>query len=71
MDDDRWIDAKQRKPVLSDCDAFNCVMAYHRYNGAMVVGWHQFDMNPLYTHWMPLPSPPACYRDRHVTRDKK
>ena len=71
MDDDNWIDAKQRKPTHDDCDAFNCVLAYHIYNGAMVVGWHQFDMNPMYTHWMRLPLPPVCHRDRHGGGNKK
>lgn len=71
MDDDRWIDANQRKPTVADCDAYHCVLAYHRYNGAMVTGWHQFDASTMFTHWMPLPPPPKCYRDRHGGTDKK
>lgn len=65
MDDDMWIDAEQRKPTKADCDAFNCVLAYHKYNGAMVTGWHQFETSTMYTHWMPLPLPPLCHRKRH------
>ena len=71
MDDDNWIDAKQRKPTADDTDAVNCVLAYHKYNGAMVTGWFQLDMNPMFTHWMPLPPPPTCYRERHGDGHKK
>jgi len=71
MEDDRWIDAQQRRPGPDDADVFNCVLVYHQYNGAMVTGYRQFDMNPMLTHWMPLPKPPRCYRDRHGTGHKK
>ena len=71
MEDEGWIDVKQRKPTDSDADVFHCVLAYHMYNGAMVTGWHQFDINPYFTHWMPLPLPPACHRDRHGLTNKK
>ena len=71
MDDGDWIDAKQRKPTIDDADVFGCVLVYHEYNGAMVTGWQQFDMNRFYTHWMPLPLPPACHMDRHGPPNKK
>ena len=71
MDDDNWIDAKQRKPKEADADVFHCVLAYHEFNGAMVTGWRQFDMNRFFTHWMPLPPPPTCYRDKHGSGQKE
>ena len=71
MDDGCWIDAKQRKPTEADTDVYHCVLAYHKYNGAMVTGWHQFDTSTMFTHWMPLPLPPACYMDKHGPDRKK
>lgn len=71
MDDDRWIDAKQRQPTKEDCDVFNCVLAYHIYNGSMVIGWHQVTPESMFTHWMPLPLPPECHRSRHGRTVKK
>lgn len=70
MDDDNWIDAKQRKPEKADSDAYSCILAYHRYNGAMVTGWHQIGVNTLYTHWMPLPPPPRCYSEISAAHKK-
>ena len=68
MDDNGWIDASERKPTKRDADLQGCVLAWHRYNGAIVTGWHQFwrryyGGNSLLTHWQRLPEKPAAYRD--------
>lgn len=53
-----WIDAKVQKPTAADADPQGCVIAWHRYNGMMVTGWHQFGDNPYFTHWAPPMPPP-------------
>lgn len=64
MDDESWIDVKQRKPTEHDADVYNCVLFYHEFQGAMVTGWHQYQYNRFFTHWRPTPPPPACYLNR-------
>lgn len=58
-----WIDAKDRKPTKDDADKKGCVLVWHRYDGAMVTGWHQFDTNAngFLTHWAPKPKPPEGF----------
>lgn len=58
MTDKDWIDAEQRKPAQEDADRKGCVLAWHRYNGTMVTGWHQFTENSFFTHWQKAPEPP-------------
>ena len=53
-----WISAAERLPTKEDADAQGCVIAWHRYNGVMVTGWHQFGRNQFYTHWAPPLPPP-------------
>lgn len=61
MADNDWISATTRKPTQEDADKTNCVLAWHRYSGLMVVGWHQFGWNRFLTHWKPAPDPPPGY----------
>jgi hypothetical protein len=56
-----WIDARYRKPTKEDADHKGCVIAWHRYDGTMVTGWHQFGRSEFYTHWMPAPKPPKGF----------
>ena len=44
-----------------DANATGCVLAWHRYNGCMVTGWHQFGRNRFLTHWQKTPGPPEGY----------
>ena len=53
-----WIDIADRLPTSADGDAWQCVLAWHRYNGAMVIGWHQVGQNSYITHWQPCPKAP-------------
>lgn len=60
MTDVPWIDANTRIPNAEDADKKGCVLAWHRYNGMMVTGWHQFEHNAngFLTHWAPGAKPP-------------
>ena len=60
-----WISVKERLPTARDADAQQCVLAWHRFNGAMTMGWHQVEANPYATHWMPLPPPPEGYTEHY------
>ena len=63
MVDHDWIDASVRNPTKKDADKKACVLAWHRYNGITVTGWHQFhhDANGFLTHWKPAPNPPPGF----------
>lgn len=61
MDSAGWIDAAKRKPTRKDADVTGCVLAWHRYNGAMITGWRNVRGNALYTHWQPTPAVPKGY----------
>lgn len=58
MSKGNWTDAKERKPTREDADVTGCVLAWHKYNGCMVTGWHQFGVSAMYTHWQRTPEPP-------------
>ena len=58
-----WIDASEIKPTKNDADAQHCVLAWHRYNGCMIIGWWQFKENKLLLYWQRLPRPPIDYRE--------
>ena len=53
-----WIRVSDRLPGPADSDAQQCVIAWHIYNGAMMMGWHQVERNRYVTHWMPCPPKP-------------
>lgn len=53
-----WIDKRDRLPMAEDADATHCVLAWHMHNGAMVIGWHQVERSPYFTHWQAMPEPP-------------
>lgn len=62
-----WIAKEDRKPTADDADIMGCVLARHANEGLRVTGWHQFETNRYYTHWMPTPLPPEdgrAYRNR-------
>lgn len=63
MDDSGWIDASKIKPTQADADAQNCVLAWHCYNGCMLIGWWQFEKNKLLVYWQRCPRPPSEYRE--------
>lgn len=56
-----WIDADERKPTQADADHKGCVVAWHKYNGTMVTGWHQFHRNGFFTHWQHTPKAPEGF----------
>lgn len=61
-----WIDASERQPTERDADQMGCVIAWHKYQGLMVTGWHQFGHNRYLTHWLPpIPSPYARERQEY------
>ena len=53
-----WIRLHERLPELEDCDAQGCVLAWHRFNGVMVVHRRNIEKNHFITHWMPTPKAP-------------
>ena len=53
-----WVPVEDRLPTQADSDAQHCVIGWHKYNGVMVTGWHQFKVGGMYTHWMPVPKSP-------------
>lgn len=55
---EKWVDVRVRKPTPADADETGCVIVWHTYQGVMVTGWFQVEMNSLITHWMPTPRPP-------------
>lgn len=61
MDDFGWIDAATRLPEKADADVTGCVVAWHRYNGTMVIGWWQVKGNRFLTHWQRCPAAPMDY----------
>lgn len=69
MDSDGWIDMGVSKPTEADADAQNCILAWHRYNGPMVIGWWQYRCNSLLTHWRALPDPPMEYRETWAKKE--
>lgn len=53
-----WISIEERLPGPADADAQQCVIVWHIYNGAMMMGWHQVESNRYVTHWMHCPPKP-------------
>ena len=55
----RWIDKRERMPAPEDADEQGCVLAWHRYQGAMVLNVHNMvNYGSYVTHWMRTPAPP-------------
>lgn len=55
-----WIDKRERLPAPEDGDEQGCVLAWHRYQGAMVLRVNNvINYGSYITHWMPLPPTPA------------
>lgn len=52
----RWIPVAIQKPAPEDGDEQGCVLAWHRYQGAMVLRVSNvLNYGTYITHWMPLP----------------
>lgn len=50
---DGWIRKAMMLPTSADADPQGCVIAWHMYNGMMVMQWHQAAGNLYISHWMP------------------
>lgn len=62
-----WTDSAKRKPSAEDADIHGCVLAKKDDGSMKITGWHQFDHEESYTHWMPTPEGPESakeYRDK-------
>lgn len=57
-----WIPKSERLPKPEDADPQQCVVAWHEYNGAMIIGWRQVEENRYVSHWQPCPLPPEGTR---------
>ena len=53
-----WIDKKERLPAAEDMDVNKCVRVWHVYQGEMVTGALQLELNRYLTHWQPCDAPP-------------
>lgn len=63
MDNNGWIEIRERKPTKEDADACGCVLFWHMYNGLMLTGYFQTEHNRFLTHWKPTPEPPENYQE--------
>lgn len=55
-----WIPIAEHKPTPEDADEQGCVIAWHEYQGAMVLHVHNVrNFGAYITHWMHTPAPPA------------
>ena len=69
MKDDQWISKDERMPTAEDADGEGLVLAWHRYQGAMLTGWFRVVEIRMFTHWQHAPDPPPGYeelRDVHL-----
>lgn len=58
-----WIPTEERMPAQADGDSQGCVLAYHEYQGVLVMGWHRVRDNRFVKAWARTPDGP--YADRH------
>ena len=55
----RWIDKRERMPTEADADGQGCVLAWHRYQGVVILNVHNvIDYGSYVTHWMKTPAKP-------------
>ncbi len=54
-----WIDRRERDPTPEDADEQGCVLAWHRYDGVVVLHIrNMMNFGTFITHWMPTPAAP-------------
>ena len=63
MESERWISIDERMPGVEDGDEQECVIAWHIWQGILVMKWHQIEKNRFVSHWMPAIAPPANYKE--------
>ena len=56
--DGAWISVKKRLPTAEDADSQGCVLAWHIFQGLMLVGWHQIRDNRFMVYWQRPIAPP-------------
>lgn len=55
----QWIPAAEHMPTEADADKQGCVLAWHEYQGVIVLHIHNMtNFGTFITHWMPTPAPP-------------
>lgn len=52
MNDNAWIDLKERIPSESDG---KLVLVWHVLQGAMIISFDKHGDNPFYAYWQPIP----------------
>jgi len=62
MPNSSWIEVETRKPTMEDADFHGCVLAWHVWQGVMIVQHTLIGKNSFYTHWMTPPEPPKDYK---------
>lgn len=58
MENSEWIRVNERLPVAEDCGPNGRIIAWHRYNGAMIANAHQLRDNRFMRWWLPYPKAP-------------
>ena len=54
MDRADWIDIRTHPPTEADCPS-GYVIVWHAYQRTMVVRYENYNSNPMFTHWQPVP----------------
>lgn len=58
-----WISVKERLPDKSDSDFGECVLAWHAFQGVMLIGYQRISESRYITHWRKTPEPPLDYKE--------
>ena len=54
-----WIPVSERMPTEADADRQGCILAWHEYQGVIVLHIHNMtNFGRFITHWMPTPAAP-------------
>ena len=57
---DAWVPVSERMPAEADADVQGCVLAWHEYQGVIVLHIHNMtNFGTFITHWMPTPAAPC------------
>ena len=63
-----WVPVEERLPTAQDADAARCVMVWHVYQGAMLMGWHLVKDNRFVSHWTTTPPAPEHIDPKYKAR---
>lgn len=67
IDNDAWIDARNRKPTKEDADAYDCVISQNTWGDIGMAGWHRFEHEAELFRWQHAPDPPVNFSELRQT----